>query len=114
MESIKEELRNERVTGSAGGGMVVVTMNGAVEMLSVKLDPTLVENNETEMLEDLISAATNDAIRKAKEGHAKKIQAVTGDMNLPIPGIQEAIAKLTGVDADDQDDDVVDSPGEGI
>ena len=98
MEEIKEELRAQRVEGHAGGGLVAVEMNGVGEVLKVKLDPSLVEKNEVEMLEDLIPAAVNAAIQKAKAMHAEKLQSITSDLNLPIPGIQEAIAKFAGIE----------------
>ncbi len=105
MEAIKEELRKERVTGNAGGGLVTIEMNGTGDVLSVKLDAKLVERNELEMLEDLIPAAVNSAIQKAKELHARKLHSLAGEINLPIPGIQEAIAKLSGADFLDFDDE---------
>jgi DNA-binding YbaB/EbfC family protein len=111
MESLKAELRSQRITGNAGGGMVLVEINGAMEMLSVKLDPMLVAQSELEMLEDLIPAAVNDAMQKAKENHAKRLHSITGDLNLPIPGIQDAIAKLAGLEAEfesEPDDEATD------
>ena len=80
------ELANIEVTGSAGGGMVSVTMNGRHEARRVKIDKALL-GDDVEMLEDLIVAATNDAVNKVGEAAAARMAQVTGGMNLP-PGFK--------------------------
>ncbi|MBK6728517.1 MAG: YbaB/EbfC family nucleoid-associated protein [Xanthomonadales bacterium] len=86
MKRAQEELANVEVTGSAGGGMVSVTMNGRHEARRVKIDKALI-GDDIEMLEDLIVAATNDAVNKVGEAAAARMAQVTGGMNLP-PGFK--------------------------
>ena len=86
MKRAQEELANVEVTGSAGGGMVSVTMNGRHEARRVKIDKALL-GDDVEMLEDLIVAATNDAVNKVGEAAAARMAQVTGGMNLP-PGFK--------------------------
>jgi DNA-binding YbaB/EbfC family protein len=96
LEQVNDELKNRRVTGSAGGGMVEVEANGLGQLLRVSIDPALVERKDREMIEDLIPAAANQALAKAKELHAEVIKDMAGGMNLP--GLDEALAKVTGQD----------------
>ena len=86
MKRAQEELASVEVTGSAGGGMVSVTMNGRHEARRVKIDKALL-GDDIEMLEDLIVAATNDAVNKVGEAAAARMAQVTGGMNLP-PGFK--------------------------
>ena len=86
MKRAQEELAHLEVTGSAGGGMVSVTMNGRHEARRVKIDKALI-GDDIEMLEDLIVAATNDAVNKVGEAAAARMAQVTGGMNLP-PGFK--------------------------
>ncbi len=92
MQAISEELKTKRATGQAGGGLVEVEVNGLAEVLSVKIDPSLIEKQDGEMIEDLLPAAFNAAQQKAKQMHAEAMQSLTG--GLPIPGIQDALAQL--------------------
>ncbi|MEX2315506.1 MAG: YbaB/EbfC family nucleoid-associated protein [Pirellulales bacterium] len=94
MQAIQDELRTKRATGSAGGGLVEVEINGLAEVLSVRIDPSLVEKGEREMIEDLLPAAFRAAQQKARELHAEAMQSLTGGANLP--GLQEALAQITG------------------
>jgi nucleoid-associated protein EbfC len=95
MGQITEEMRKRRVTGSAGGGMVEVEVNGLIEVLRCRIDPKLVNESDRELLEDLVTAAINQAIAKGKQMHADAVRDLTG--GLPLPGgFQEALAKLTG------------------
>jgi DNA-binding YbaB/EbfC family protein len=94
MQAIQDELRTKRATGSAGGGLVEVDVNGLAEVLSVRIDPTLVEKGEREMIEDLLPAAFRAAQEKARELNAEAMQSLTGGANLP--GLQEALAQITG------------------
>jgi DNA-binding YbaB/EbfC family protein len=96
MQALQQELRAKRATGSAGGGLVEVEVNGLAEVLAVRIDPSLVEKGEREMIEDLLPAAFNAAQQKAKQMHAEAMQSLTGDM----PGIQEALSQLTGGGSD--------------
>ena len=94
MQAIQQELKGKRATGSAGGGLVEVDVNGLAEVLAVRIDPSLVAKGDREMIEDLLPAAFNDAQRKAKEMHAAAMQSLTG--GIPIAGFQEALSQLTG------------------
>ena len=66
-ERLQKQMAETRVEASAGGGMVTVVMNGSKQVVSVKIDPTIVSRNDVEMLQDLIVAAINDAHRKADD-----------------------------------------------
>ncbi len=85
MAELQEQLARTEVTGSAGGGMVQVTLNGKGEMRAVTIDPALVDPNVVGVLEDLIVAATNDAKSKAEAKVAEKMRELTGGLDLP-PG----------------------------
>ena len=69
--------------GSAGGGMVTVTANGKQEIVSVKIDPEGVTPDDVEMLEDLVTAAVNDALKRAQQMVSEAIGKITGGMNIP-------------------------------
>jgi len=93
MQSLQNELRGKRVTGSAGGGLVEIDVNGMNDVLAVRIDPSLIEKGEREMIEDLLPAAFRAAQQKARELHAEVMQSLTGGADLP--GLQEALAKFT-------------------
>ena len=84
MMQAQEELKQARVEGSAGGGMVSATVNGQGELISVKLTPEVVNPDDIEMLEDLILAAVSDAANKAREMMEARMGALTGGMKLPF------------------------------
>ncbi|MGL1933110.1 MAG: YbaB/EbfC family nucleoid-associated protein [Desulfotalea sp.] len=83
MASIQAELAKKIITGSAGGGMVEVTVNGQGDILSIKIEDALVNVEEKSMLQDLITAATNDGVRRAKELSKQEMGQLTGGMGLP-------------------------------
>jgi len=83
MAEVQEQLKGETVDASAGGGMVRVTMTGDMQVQSVKIDPTAVDPDDVELLEDMITAAFNEAIRSAQEVANTKMAAITGGMNIP-------------------------------
>ncbi|RDD60720.1 YbaB/EbfC family nucleoid-associated protein [Ferruginivarius sediminum] len=87
MQEMQERLAEHEVTGAAGGGMVQVTMNGKGEMRGVKIDPSLVDPNDVEVLEDLVLAAANDAKAKVEQYTQEQMQDLTGGMQLP-PGFK--------------------------
>lgn len=87
MVEAQENLGLIEVTGSAGGGMVSITITGKGETKKIKIDPKLIDPNDPEMLEDLIMAACNDARRKADEATSGEMAKVTGGMQLP-PGMK--------------------------
>ena len=86
METIQGEIALLEVEGTAGGGLVTVTMTGKGEMKRLAIDPSLVKPDEREILEDLIVAAANDARSKADAALAEKMRDVTGGLDLP-PGL---------------------------
>jgi DNA-binding YbaB/EbfC family protein len=98
MQAMQDELRTKRVTGSAGGGLVEVDMNGLADVLAVRIDPSLVEKRDREIIEDLLPAAFNAAQQKARQLHAEAMQQVAG--GLPLGGLQDAISQLSGGAAD--------------
>lgn len=83
MAKIQEELAEETVDASSGGGTVKVTVTGTLEITAVKIDPEAVDPEDVEMLEDLVAAATNEAIKAAQELATTKMNRVTGGMNIP-------------------------------
>jgi DNA-binding YbaB/EbfC family protein len=83
MAKIQEDLSKKTLTGSAGGGMVEVTVNGQGEVLNVAIEKIVIDPSEAEMLQDLIVAATNDAIRRAKELSQQELGQLTGGLNIP-------------------------------
>ncbi|MEM8679764.1 MAG: YbaB/EbfC family nucleoid-associated protein [Planctomycetota bacterium] len=94
VQEINAALQAERVTGIAGGGMVEVEMNGLGETLNVRIDPTLIDKNEAEMIEDLLRAAFNQGREKAQALHGEKMKSLADGVNLPFPGMQDALAKM--------------------
>jgi DNA-binding YbaB/EbfC family protein len=83
MAKAQEDLANEVVEASAGGGMVTVQATGGLEIKSIKIDPTAVDPDDVEMLEDMILAAVNEAMRSAQELANKRLGGVTAGLNLP-------------------------------
>lgn len=80
---IQEELADKEVEASAGGGMVKAKVNGKQELLSITLEKEVVDPDDVEMLQDLIVAAINEAMRKAQDMMQAEMGKVTGGMNLP-------------------------------
>ena len=80
MEKAQEELKNERVEASAGGGMVTVVVSGELEVLDMKIDPGAVDPEDVELLQDMVLAAVNEALRSAQELAANKLNAATGGL----------------------------------
>ena len=83
MAELQAELEQKTVESSAGGGMVKVIANGKYEILSITIDPEVVNAEDIEMLQDLILAAVNDALRKAQEMVAEEMSKLTGGLNIP-------------------------------
>ena len=86
MQKLQEELAHMEVTGEAGAGLVKVTMTGSHSVRRVVIDPSLVED-DLEMVEDLVAAAFNDAVRRVEEQNKSKMAELTGGMQLP-PGFK--------------------------
>ncbi len=86
MQKLQEELARTEVTGQSGGGMVSVIMNGRHEVRRVSIDPSLL-GDDKDMLEDLIAAAINDAVRKVESTSQEKMAGMTAGLPLP-PGMK--------------------------
>jgi len=86
VKKLQEEAAEKKVEASSGGGMVVVVADGRQEVLSIKIDPSVVDPKDIEMLQDLISAAVNEAIRKSQELMKNEMGKLTAGMGLP-PGL---------------------------
>ena len=82
-ERMQKQMAEMKLEATAGGGMVTVVMNGAKQVLSLKIDPEAVSKDDVEMLQDLILAAINDAQRKADEALQKSMGGMLGGMKIP-------------------------------
>ncbi len=98
MQALQEELKTKRATGSAGGGLIEVDVNGLADVLVVRIDPSLMEKGEREMIEDLLPAAINAAQAKAKQMHAEAIQGLAG--GLPLGGFADILSQLPSSNPD--------------
>ena len=92
MQQLNEQLKSKRVTGTAGAGLVEVEANGAGEVLAVRIDPSLIEKQDRELIEDLLPAAINAVKQKVQELHAAEMQQLTGGLNLS--GLEEMFGGL--------------------
>ncbi len=102
IQNLSETLKDRRTTGTAGGGMVEIEVNGLMEVLQCRIDQQLIEQGDRELIEDLIVAAVNQAVAKGKQLHADAMKDLTGGMELP--GLQEALAKVTNTEDDEADE----------
>ncbi len=87
MAKVQEELADKTVEGTAGGGMVTVVANGRQEVVSITIDPEVIDPNDVEMLQDLVQAGVNDALKKAQEMSAAEMGKLTGGLGMNIPGL---------------------------
>ncbi|HEY1785376.1 MAG TPA: YbaB/EbfC family nucleoid-associated protein [Pirellulales bacterium] len=92
LQELNETLRGQRAEGTAGGGMVTVAVNGLGDVLACRIDPSVV--GDRELIEDLIPAAVNAALARAKQLHAEAMQSMTAGMDLP--GLDQMLAQVTG------------------
>ncbi len=83
MQAAQAEVEAAEVEATAGGGVVTVRASGAKKILSIKIDPQAVDPDDVEMLEDLVTAAVNEAMSKADDMMQEKMGGITGGMNLP-------------------------------
>ncbi len=83
LAKVQAEVATKTVQASSGGGMVSVVANGALEIVSVTIDPEVVKANDADMLQDLVVAAVNEALRKAREMVAEEMKGVTGGLQIP-------------------------------
>ncbi len=86
VKKLQEEAAGKTIETSAGGGMVTVVANGRQEIISIKIDPAVVDPKDTEMLQDLVAAAVNEALRKSQELMKEEMANLTAGMGLP-PGL---------------------------
>ena len=82
-EEMQENLANEEISATSGGGAVCATVNGNKELISIKLDKDAVDPDDVEMLEDLIVAAVNEAMRNAESKMNSQMGKLTGGLNIP-------------------------------
>jgi DNA-binding YbaB/EbfC family protein len=87
MLAMQEEIAKRKVDATAGGGMVTVEANGKQEILSIKIDPEVINKEDAQMLEDLVLAACNEALRKSRELVQQELGKLTGGMKLPGLGL---------------------------
>ena len=87
MIAAQEQLKHETVEASAGGGMVTVKMTGDLELKELRIDPDAIDPEDAEMLQDMVQAAVNEAIRAAQELAATKMGGLTGGMDLGSLGL---------------------------
>ena len=83
LEAMREEVAKRKVEASAGGGMVVVEANGNQEIVSIKIDPEVINPADAQMLEDLVLAACNEALRKSKDLVQAEMGKLTGGLKIP-------------------------------
>ena len=87
MAALQEEIGKRKVDATAGGGMVTVEANGKQELLSIKIDPEVINKDDAQMLEDLVLAACNEALRKSRELVQQELGKLTGGLKLPGLGL---------------------------
>lgn len=84
---IQEETGNKTVEATSGGGMITITANGRQEILSIKIEKEVVNPDDVDMLQDLVVAAANEALRKARDMMAEEMKGMTGGLGMNIPGL---------------------------
>ena len=87
MARMQDEIGKREVEATAGGGMVTVKANGKQELLSIKIDPEVISKDDAQMLEDLVLAACNEALRKSRELMQQELGKLTGGLKIPGLGM---------------------------
>ena len=87
MAKAQEQLKEEIVEASAGGGMVKVTMTGDMQLREIVIDPDAIDPEDAEMLQDMVAAAVNEALRSAQELAANRMGGITGGLGGGMPGL---------------------------
>ena len=87
LANVQEELGGRTVEASAGGGMVTAVVNGKLELVAVRIDPSLLESPDAEMLQDLIVAAVNEGVRAARKMIEDEMGKLTGGLGIKLPGM---------------------------
>jgi hypothetical protein len=83
LANLQDELEQETVEASAGGGVVIAVVSGKQNLQSIKIDPVVIDPNDIDMLQDLVLSAVNEAINKSQKLAADRMGAITGNMNIP-------------------------------
>jgi hypothetical protein len=87
LSSMQEDLATRTVEASAGGGMVTVTVNGRLELVKLRIEPSLLESPDVEMLQDLVVAAVNEGVRAARGMMESELGKLTGGLGIKLPGM---------------------------
>ena len=87
MEAMQAEVAQRKVEATAGGGMVTVQANGKQELLVIKIDPEVINKDDAQMLEDLVLAACNEALRKSRDLVQQELTKLTGGLKIPGLGM---------------------------
>lgn len=87
LANVQQELASRTVEASVGGGMVTAVVNGKLELIQIRIEPTLLDGHDVEMLQDLIVAAVNEGIRSAQRLVADEMGKVTGGLGIKLPGM---------------------------
>lgn len=87
MAEIQKGLASKTTEASAGGGMVTATVSGDLKLVSIKIDPSVVDHSDVEMLEDLIAAAVNEAFKRAQQMVSEEMSSVTSGLGINLPGL---------------------------
>jgi nucleoid-associated protein EbfC len=87
MQALQEQVAEKKVQATAGGGMVTVEANGRQELVSIKIDPEVINRDDAQMLEDLVLAACNEALRKSRELVQQELGKLTGGLKIPGLGL---------------------------
>jgi DNA-binding YbaB/EbfC family protein len=87
LANVQQELAGKTVEASAGGGMVTAVVNGKLELVQVRIDPTLLKSPDVEMLQDLVVAAVNEGIRAAQQMMSGEMSKLTGGLGIKLPGM---------------------------
>ncbi len=87
MQQIQQEAGSKVVEASSGGGMVTARVNGRLELVDLRIDPTVIDAKDADMLRDLVMAAVNEGVRRAQQMVAEEMSKLTGGLNLKIPGL---------------------------
>ena len=87
MEKMQEEVGRKTIEATAGGGMVTVQANGKQELIAIKIDPEVINKDDAQMLEDLVLAACNEALRKSRELVQQELGKLTGGLKIPGLGM---------------------------
>jgi DNA-binding YbaB/EbfC family protein len=98
ISQLQEEMAGKTIEAGSGGGMVSVVINGKQEILSIRIDPEVVTREDIEMLQDLIVAAVNEAIRKSQEMMAEEMKKITGGLSIPnlVKRSMQIVVRMAG------------------